>query len=111
MKPKFYTFNQNNSGGYYVNDKDAGVCEYVIIEANNPEEACEIFQNIGDSVVSFWNSCPCCGVRWCNYMDESDGKDTPMIFGKDVNYLKKEMFQEECYIHYLNGIIKHIIFK
>ena len=30
-KAKFYTFNQNNSGGHFdVNDR---ICEYVIIEA------------------------------------------------------------------------------
>lgn len=31
----FYHFAQNNSGGYFVNDNKAGVCEHIIIEAES----------------------------------------------------------------------------
>ena len=41
----FYTFSQNNSGGDFIIDDD--VAEYVIIEADNGDEALNIAENVG----------------------------------------------------------------
>ena len=46
----FYTFDQNNSGGYFVTDDKHGVSEYVIIEADDSEAAISKLESIGSNV-------------------------------------------------------------
>ena len=58
----FYAFDQNNSGGYF--DVDENVCHRVIIEAESPEHAQELFEPMIECQSS---SCPCCGDRWSTY--------------------------------------------
>ena len=40
INTKFFTFNQNNSGGYFIINDD--VAHYLIIEAQNAEEAIDM---------------------------------------------------------------------
>lgn len=60
----FFEFNQNNSFGRF--DVDDKVCNKLIIEAKNEEEAIMIAEDLG----CYWNGvdegidCPCCGDRW-----------------------------------------------
>lgn len=46
-KAKFYTYYQNNSGGAFHNSEQNGIGEYVIIEANNHNQANDIAEKIG----------------------------------------------------------------
>ena len=57
---KFYSWRQNNSGGFYLFDTMT-----VIVEADNLEEArkiayreSEVYEGMGP------NDCDCCGGRW-----------------------------------------------
>lgn len=108
---KFWAFNQNNSGGYFVVDDDNGVCEWVIIEAKTPKKAWKKLKKIGKRVQGFWDYCNCCGERWYNYMDESDGTDKPMIYGEGMDKCERTMFRHRCFVHYANGVIKEFKFK
>lgn len=101
----FYTFRQNNSGGKFeVNDS---VKHYVIIEADNAEEANNI---AGEKTDIYFNGvdknidCECCGDRW-DEQDESDGTETPMIFGVDVFKYKDDLpiFKPEYIVYYKDG--------
>lgn len=92
----FYTFGQNNSGGYFI--KNEYVDEYVIIEAENAQAAIEkadrIFENYSDY-------CPCCGERWnTDFMDESEATPEPAIYGQPVIEFKS-IWNKDCYIVYL----------
>lgn len=66
----FYSFDQNNSGGYF--DVDDKVCHRIYIEADSEEEAIEKAEYLG----CYWDGvesgidCPCCGDRWSKYPDE-----------------------------------------
>ncbi len=74
----FYTFKQNNSGGWF--DIDDNVAVNVIIEANSAEEANQLAQQHGiyfDGVAE-GQDCPCCGDRWAE-VRESDGKELPVL--------------------------------
>lgn len=108
---RFYTYDQNNSGGYYVEDNKYGICEIVIIEANSVGEANDKLSEIGDNVSGFNNFCSCCGQRWY-YLDEDDlGTENPEIFGVSVEDYEGSFFNKRAFVHYLDGSFKEFIFK
>jgi hypothetical protein len=107
VKTKFYHYNQNNSGGYFVVDNEHGICEDVIIEAINTEDANRRFNLIGDKVDGMFDWCPCCGERWDYYPEESD---KPEIYGTPIEKQKKEIFRERVFVHYFDGSFKEFVF-
>ena len=58
MSKKFYTIDQNNSGGYYI--KNEYVDYYVSVQASSVEEAEKFLENI---VEDYSDYCACCGTR------------------------------------------------
>lgn len=80
----FYNFKQNNSGGGFDFDEEAGITHWVIVEAETEEEAIDRAEKIG----LYWNGCddgmdcPCCGDRWSNYLASSYEK--PSIYGEPL---------------------------
>lgn len=112
-KPSFYEFNQNNSGGGFDYDDNAGISEYVIVEATSADEAISIAKDIG-LYFDGDGDCSCCGNRWSDYMSDRDGTDIPMLYGKTLedygNGRWEEGWREKgkpvVYVHYLNGIVE-----
>lgn len=111
----FFTFNQNNSGGDFVLDEDAGLTHYVIIEAPNAEAANVKLGSLGGYFdgVDEDQDCPCCGDRWCRAW-EGDAHEDPRIYGQpavesvshayDVQLSKHWMPPgKELCIHYADG--------
>lgn len=92
---KFYLFNQNNSGGTFVIDENAGIGFCVVVEAENEEQAISRAENIG----LYWDGvadeidCECCGDRWSTYTYEVKDLNTIFYTG---------------YIHYLDGTFKEL---
>lgn len=88
----FYTFHQNNSGGYFTGP------HYIIIEASDHHEANKIatlhdvyFDGVTDGI-----DCECCGDRW-HEVNEYSGKEQPEIYGSpaekysdNVKIIRKE---------------------
>lgn len=101
----FFTFCQNNSGGSFQIDEN--VTEYVIIEAKNANHANSFAEWFGIYFDGCENDrdCSCCGDRWYR-VNDYDGKDKPMIYGKDPSE-HKSFFNNKghtyCYVYYLNG--------
>lgn len=106
MKSKFWNFNQNNSGGYFVEDLENGVCEEIIVEANTKEDAWTKLQSIGDKVDRFWDYCGCCGERWSSWLSDDDGNSIPMIYDTPVENAEAGMFRTKCFVHYMDGKIQ-----
>lgn len=107
---KFFTFSQNNSGGSFDSDEQAGIGHYVIIEANDEHDAYDRAEQIGlyFNGVDDGRDCECCGDRWSHYADEND---VPKIYGTDVSNLKYETSYSwgiPSFIHYANGSFKKI---
>ena len=76
----FITFNQNNSGGYFIQNKD--VDEFVIIEGNSLEE---ILSKASDIFEDYRDFCSCCGERWDDdWKNKSDLKEEPLIYGESA---------------------------
>ena len=108
---KFYTFDQNNSGGYFIKCAKMGISEFVILEARDSEHAQEIFNHIGEQIENFYCYCSCCGHRWEN-IEESDGSETPMVYDStttreeklpDQLALDKKPYFKHAFVHPMNG--------
>jgi hypothetical protein len=114
---KFFEFNQNNTGGYFItNDK---VCGRVFIEADNATDAARKAEDIG----CYWDGvdderdCPCCGDRW-GYPDDDQGVSYPMKYGGVVYNSVEEYAQylandwgwtsPDARIFYADGTVKEI---
>ena len=90
----FYTFMQNNSGGYYFQDEN--VEEVVIIESDDAEKASDRLWAIVED--DYLSACACCGDRWEVFGGNDGEYQTPMIFGRpasETNY--------SHIIYYANG--------
>ena len=111
-KTKFFTYNQNNSGGSFHISKAEGICETVIIEANDANEANHIAESIGLYFNGCKNriDCDCCGDRWYKNYD-IHGTKTPEFFGEKIEDVVDSIYRKYCFIHYLNGDLKKYNFK
>lgn len=132
VKPEFYTFNQNNSGGSFETSLGAekdnmygpwGISCYVIIEANDLTHALVRAEEIG-LYFEDGMDCPCCGNRWSTYADDAD---VPSVYGQPVTDTLDEFNAirtgvgakgydlyrwvegPQGYVHYLNGDVKAVL--
>lgn len=107
----FYTFDQNNSGGQFVQGEDTAL--YMIFEAISAEEANDRAESAG----LYFNGCeddidcPCCGDRWSKQWSD-DGYAAPSIYGTPINkqYTQAADAVQPCVIvHMLSGeVIKWV---
>ena len=106
METKFFTYVQNNSGGYYVENDETGVCPAIIIEAEDVWESWDKLKEIGDRTVGFWSFCPCCGKRWeeISIIDD-DGTEEPELFGHKIadTVDNWSVSLKRAFVHYKNG--------
>jgi len=106
---KFYEFNQNNSGGSFHFDEEAGITHFVIVEANNANQANALAEAIGIYFdgCNDGRDCDCCGDRWYEQWREDAGNDVPSIYGEPVvnatAYHKWMDDGKEIVVHYLDG--------
>lgn len=113
MKTKFFTFNQNNSGGNFHYKEQSGITHYVVVEAMDFDDATTRAETIGlyfDGVFD-GRDCFCCGDRWYRpWRDE--GTDEPMVYDQSVAEFKRDGFsffkdnEKEIAVHYLDGRIE-----
>jgi hypothetical protein len=99
----FYTFRQNNSGGFWSDDILSGITRYVIIEANSASEANDRAEDIGlyfDGCDDD-RDCSCCGDRW-DRTYERDATEQPELYRELVG----EKEGNDVAVHYLNGTFK-----
>jgi hypothetical protein len=96
VNTKFYTFYQNNSGGYWVDEPEKGIGRKVIIEAISEDDAIRRAEKIGLYFDGRYD-CPCCGNRWSTYIE---GKEFPEIYEKPM-VLSEEV--TETFIHNFDG--------
>lgn len=103
---KFYTYTQNNSGGSF--DVDENVAHYVIIEAENSDDADMIAEGVGVYFdgCSKGMDCECCGDRW--YSAYREGSESPQIYGDDPIKEVGGMFNKQVIIYYKSGKKEHL---
>lgn len=112
MESKFFTFYQNNTGGSFVIDETAGICETVIIEAKNANHANEIAEEKGlyFNGCNSGEDCSCCGDRWSE-VDERDAEIAPSVYSVPIEECHVSIFRKYCFTHYLEGRIEKTTFK
>lgn len=103
---KWFLFEQNNSGGYFI-DNDS-VCETVFIQARSAYEALNMAEFLFGPYSEY---CECCGPRWGYYVDDSDGTDVPMIYGVSIYESAEGLFRKKCILHYADGCIERVKYK
>jgi len=120
IKTRFYTYNQNNSGGSFAFDAKAGISHYVIIEAIDAAHANRRAEEVGLYFNGVDNEydCPCCGDRWYP-ADDDEGSAKPAIYGTIVN--NKRPYCDpyggagwmtpnpEAFIHHIDGTIEPVM--
>jgi len=107
----FYTFYQNNSGGSF--HESHGICNHVIVEADNANDANNRAENIGlyfDGCNKGFD-CSCCGDRWYPAWRE-EGTQKPMIYSLVVESGTEDTLNmiDWCdyvaWIHYKDGRVE-----
>jgi len=94
----FYTYTQNNSGGFFAYDDQRGVAEYVVVEADSAEQANERAESAG-LYFGGAGDCECCGNRWSTAWDDDAA---PMVYGTPVEF--QELVKNPVvYVHYADG--------
>lgn len=99
IQTKFFTFNQNNSGGYLIENDD--VAKHLIIEAQNAENA---IGKMYDITSDYSEYCPCCGKRWSEWIDDDDGTEEPMVYDIEIKESPyQSSFGSSTIIYYYDG--------
>jgi len=112
----FFTYGQNNSGGYMHFDAGAGISHYVIVEADDAKQA--DYKAIGIGLyfdgIEKGADCDCCGDRWCaqdSWWNTDEGDEVPTVYGEpvestDLSWRSLKKGLPEVYIHYADGTFK-----
>jgi hypothetical protein len=112
MNSKFFTFSQNNSGGSFARDNKNGIGEWVIVEADNADDA----NNRAESLGIYFDGCEigmdcdCCGDRWYR-ASEMDGTATPEIYGEPIEICEKSFYRKDVFVHYMDGTFRRFELK
>lgn len=101
---KWFEYDQNNSGGYFI--RNDTVADKIFIEAENADTAnCKAI----DITEDYSDFCECCGERWSFHNDDNDGTDEPMIYNTKVRD-GFGSFYHDGYIllHHANGTVERL---
>lgn len=111
MDMAFFDYRQNNSGGGFDIDEDAGISIHVIIEADSAEEADSKAEAIG-LYFGGKGDCSCCGDRW--YSAWGEGDKVPSVYGDPVSdydfeagcSFKWNSTGPEAFVHFADGLVQ-----
>lgn len=111
VKPRFFEYSQNNSGGSFKYDKAAGISHYVIVEAVDYRHANDIAEVIG-LYFDGYGDCSCCGDRWYRQDSYDKGDEAPSHYGKplpeedDDWRFDHDEGEPYVFVHYLDGRVE-----
>lgn len=96
---KWWGFDQNNSGGYYIQNDD--VDELVFIQARSFQEVMYISNKIFEDNSDY---CECCGKRW-SIPNKKEGSLEPEMFGKPLESFEFYSKNGAAILYYHNGSV------
>ena len=97
---KWFNFNQNNSGGYYIENDEVGSDVYIqAVDAKTANRQAEhVFSDHSEY-------CDCCGERWSYYVRDSDGFPEPQKYGEPLEEYKSR-FGKTAILYHANGKVE-----
>lgn len=97
---KWFEYRQNNSGGAFHVDADAGIGHYVWVQALNADEANRRAEQIG-LYFDGEGDCSCCGDRWSDAWSDDKGQtEEPTYQGGEF---MSRMNWDTTYAHRYDG--------
>lgn len=85
------------------------MAHYLIIEAVNVDDAINKMYDITEDYSEY---CECCGERWSSWIDDDDGKDEPMVYGKKVKEERPDSWPGgSTIIYYYDGTVEKLWYK
>ena len=113
VKPKFYEYRQNNSGGIFDYDSNAGISVTVYVEAYSPEQANCRAEEIG-LYFDGYGDCDCCGARWIaksywgSTVEAVPAKDEVLVRDDNADHYSfihkwRKEGEYDTFVHPLNG--------
>lgn len=103
---KWWVFDQNNSGGYFIQNED--VDHYVAIQALDALHAMQRADNIFEDNSEY---CECCGQRWYYWVEDGEGTIVPEIYGTPYTETKSSYYVQNMILHYADGTKEKYTFK
>ena len=100
-KEQWYSYSQNNSGGYFVQDEYQG--PLVFIQAASAKDAWSQAQEMFD-----FSYCDCCGARW---YERFEGTDEPMVYGTPLADAPKSYLRDYVILHHIDGRVERVELK
>lgn len=100
----YFEFSQNNSGGGWQIDHEAGISEVVFVQASTPAEANEKAKAIGIYFdgVSTGQDCSCCGNRWSECWEHEEGKEEAPVASKVSK-------GKTAFVHHADGRVEEVV--
>ena len=95
---KFYSFEQNNSGGFYAVDDT--VAEVVVFEADSPDDANSRAEEKG---LFDYDFCECCGERFSRQWSDEKGFDSVEDAVKAAAWMGKT---KKVRVHFKDGNVQ-----
>lgn len=95
---KWFTYNQNNSGGYFIDNDD--VSHLICVQAENAEAANTQAYQITEEYGEF---CECCGERWDISERDQDGADVPTQYDKPLTESEASHYRQTAVLHFATG--------
>ena len=102
---KWFNFNQNNSGGYYIENDEVGSDVY--IQAVDAKTANHKAEHVFSDHSKY---CDCCGERWSYYIDDDDGYEIPTKYGKSIEE-DSPRFGKTAILYHANGKVERYTFN
>jgi hypothetical protein len=96
INTKFFCFNQNNSGGCWMDDHSVGIGRTVIIEAIDLDDAVNRGEQIG-LYFDGYGDCSCCGNRWSSWASD---EEYPHYYGTKMIPCEEKT---DAFIHNFDG--------
>jgi nucleoid-associated protein YgaU len=99
---KWFHYNQNNSGGYFILNDQVG--SDVFVQAYSYEEANERIEDVLEANSEY---CDCCGERWQYAWRGEQGDEVPSTYGTSI-YEEYDTYDKNGYavLYYMNGLVE-----
>lgn len=100
----YFEFSQNNSGGGWQVDHEAGISEVVFVQASTPAEANEKAKAIGIYFdgLDTGRDCSCCGSRWTACWESDEGKEEAPVASKVAD-------GKVAFVHHADGKVEKVV--